>query len=101
MVASAWVRKKPRQRKSGKLYNVRYRIGGRERTLQLGGSFETQREAKRRRDAIAGELASLRVPALSLLDRPNAAPDASDGHRALEGKPRRCQRRNARPASGC
>jgi integrase len=68
-MASAWVQKKPRETKSGKRYVVRYRIGGRESALQFGGSFLTQREAKIRRDLIAGELAALRVPKLSLLER--------------------------------
>jgi integrase len=68
-MASAWVQKKPRETKSGKRYVVRYRIGGRESALQFGGSFLTQREAKIRRDLIAGDLAALRVPELSLLER--------------------------------
>jgi len=67
-MASAWVerRKTP---KGTVRHVVRYRVGGRESTLQFGGSFVTQREAKIRRDAIAGELAALRVPELSLLKR--------------------------------
>jgi integrase len=66
-MASAWVEK--RNVTSGVRHVVRYRIGGRESALRFGGSFRTQREAKIRRDVIAGELAALRVPDLSLLER--------------------------------
>lgn len=72
-MASAWVEKRP-TRKSGARHVVRYRIGGRESALRFGGSFLTQREAKLRRDWIAGEIASLRVPELSLLEQPTATP---------------------------
>jgi integrase len=48
-------------------YRVRFRLGGAESTLQHGGSFETLREAKIRRDWIAGELAAMRVPNLELV----------------------------------
>jgi hypothetical protein len=50
-MASAWVEK--RTVKSGVRHIVRYRIGGRESALRFGGSFQTQREAKLRRDWIA------------------------------------------------
>lgn len=72
-MASAWVERRE-TRKSGTRHVVRYRIGGRESALRFGGSFLTQREAKVRRDAIAGELAALRVPDLSLIAAPAPAP---------------------------
>jgi integrase len=46
---------------------VRYRLGGRESPLRHGGSFRTQKEARARRDYIAGELAAMRVPNLELV----------------------------------
>lgn len=67
-MASAWVEKR-RTRKGTVRHVVRYRIGGRESALRFGGAFPTQREARIRRDAIAGELAALRVPDLSLVER--------------------------------
>ena len=42
---------------------VRYRLGGRAWPVQRGGSFSTMREARARRDLIAGELAAGRNPA--------------------------------------
>jgi integrase len=48
-------------------YRVRYRLGGRVSTLRHGGSFATLREARLRRDWIAGELAAMRAPDLRLL----------------------------------
>jgi integrase len=55
-------------------YRVAYRIGGRESASRRAGSFRTQREAKTRRDWIAGELAAMRVPDLALLAEPVSAP---------------------------
>ena len=72
-MASAWVERR-KTTKGTVRHAVRYRIGGRESALQFGGSFPTQREAKIRRDAIAGELAALRVPELSLHDRQPTTP---------------------------
>src|SRR3990170_1409988 len=54
-------------------FRVVYRLGGRESTRRHGGSFRTLREAKQRRDWIAGELANLRVPDLRLV-APETAP---------------------------
>jgi integrase len=48
----------------GTRYRVRYRLGGREAATLYGGSFKTMREAKLRRDYIAGELAGKRPPDL-------------------------------------
>ena len=47
-------------------YRVRFRVGGREAIPRLGGTFRTMREAKIRRDWVAGELAAMRVPDLAL-----------------------------------
>jgi integrase len=52
-----------RQAKDGPRYHVRYRLGGRAYPIQHAGSFRTLREAKTRRDLVAGELAAGRNPA--------------------------------------
>ncbi len=52
-----------RNTKSGKRFIVRWRNGGRAFPLQHGGSFRTLKEARARRDLIAGELVALRDPA--------------------------------------
>jgi integrase len=52
-----------RSTKSGRKHVVRYRLGGRAYPIQHGGAFPTQKEAKVRRDLIAGELAAGRNPA--------------------------------------
>jgi integrase len=57
-----------RRRNGTTRYRVTYRLGGRESKVRHGGSFRTLREAKQRRDWIAGEIASLRVPDPRLLD---------------------------------
>jgi integrase len=51
-----------RQTTSGPRYVVRYRLGGRAFGIQHGGSFKTMKEARARRDLIAGELAGGRNP---------------------------------------
>jgi len=43
-------------------YVVRYRLGGRAYPVEHGGSFPTMREARIRRDLIAGELPAGRNP---------------------------------------
>jgi integrase len=55
-----------RKTKSGPRYVARYRLGGRAYPLQHGGSFRTLKEARARRDLLAGELAGGRNPALLL-----------------------------------
>jgi integrase len=60
-VASALIT--TRRTKSGPRYVVRYRLGGRAYGLLHGGSFRTMKEARARRDLIAGELANGRNPA--------------------------------------
>src|SRR3954470_23992331 len=51
-----------RQRKGGRRYVVRFRRGGRYFPIEHCGSFKTLREARIRRDLIAGELAAGRDP---------------------------------------
>jgi integrase len=48
-------------------YRVKWRAGGREDVPRLAGTFQTAREAKLRRDWVAGELASMRMPDLRLV----------------------------------
>lgn len=55
-----------RRTSSGPRYVVRYRLGGRAYPLLHGGSFARERDAKTRRDFIAGELAASRNPADAL-----------------------------------
>lgn len=62
---SAWVARRPTSR--GVSYRVMFRIGGRESAPRYAGAFRTAREAKIRRDWVAGELAAMRVPDLELL----------------------------------
>jgi integrase len=52
-----------RRRKTSRSYVVRYRLGGRAYPVEHGGAFKTLREARARRDLIAGELAAGRNPA--------------------------------------
>jgi integrase len=47
----------------GRRYVVRFRLGGRAYPIQHGGAFPTMKEARARRDLIAGELANGRNPA--------------------------------------
>lgn len=49
-------------RSGEKRFHVRFRLGGRAYPIQHGGSFRTMREARARRDLIAGELAAGRNP---------------------------------------
>src|SRR5207245_691 len=55
-----------RRGKAGTRYVVRYRLGGRAYPIVHGGSFDRERDAKTRRDFVAGELAAGRDPALGL-----------------------------------
>jgi integrase len=64
-----------RQTTSGPRYVVRYRLGGRAYPIVHGGSFKTMKEARARRDLVAGELAAGRNPA--------------DALRAMREQPRR------------
>jgi hypothetical protein len=51
-----------RKTSTGRRFAVRYRLGGRAWPVEHGGSFPTMREARARRDLIAGELAAGRNP---------------------------------------
>ena len=55
-----------RRAQDGPRHVVRYRLGGRAYPVVHGGSFRTLREAKTRRDFIAGEIAAGRNPADAL-----------------------------------
>jgi integrase len=77
LVASVWIRTRP-TRDGGRRYRVEYRLGGRESRSHYGGSFRTMREAKIRRDWVAGELAALRVPDLTLLREPAMLPTLAE-----------------------
>jgi integrase len=63
-VASAFIT--TRKRASGPRYVVRYRLGGKAYPLVHGGAFKTMKEARARRDLIAGELAAGRNPVEAL-----------------------------------
>lgn len=66
---STWI-----ERRSGR-FRVRYRLGGRESVPRYAGSFATKREALLRRAYVAGELAAMRVPALTLTGPQEGAGD--------------------------
>jgi integrase len=63
-MASASIRR--RETKGGHRFQVRYRLGGRGYPVVHGGSFPRLKEARLRRDLIAGELAAGRNPAETL-----------------------------------
>jgi integrase len=67
-MASTWIEK--RSATDGMRYRVRFRVGGAESVPRYGGSFRTQREAKIRRNWIAGEIAAMRLPNLKTLSEP-------------------------------
>ena len=64
-MASTWIVRR-RRSDGGTTFRVLFRLGGRESMPKHGGSFRTMREARIRRDWIAGELAAARVPNLTL-----------------------------------
>jgi hypothetical protein len=76
-MASSWIVTRP-MKGGGKRYRVMFRIGGRESSPRYAGSFRTQREALERRRWVDGELAAMRVPDLSLLAEPAAAPTLAE-----------------------
>jgi integrase len=69
---SVWIAR--RTAKRGTRYRVMWRVGGRESAPRYGGAFGTMREARIRRDYIAGELAALRLPDLAQLAEPPTSP---------------------------
>ena len=88
-----------RRTKSGPRYVVRYRLGGRAYPLVHAGSFKTLREAKTRRDLIAGELAAGRNPADALRAMRRAADAAARSPKWAEAyriEPRRPRRRDTK-----
>jgi integrase len=70
-MASVWITRRPRK-SGGVSFRVMFRVGGRESMPRYGGAFSRLREAKIRRDLIAGELAALRVPEVRLAAEPPA-----------------------------
>ncbi len=76
-MASAFIVRRPA--KDGSMrFRVMFKVGGRESANRYAGSFPTMREAKLRRDWVAGELASLRVPDPSLLDGARSVETVAD-----------------------
>ena len=65
---SSWIVARPTPG-GRKRYLVRYRLGGRESSQRYAGSFRTRTEAVERRRWVDSELAAMRVPDLSTLDR--------------------------------
>jgi integrase len=63
-----------RETRSGRRYDVRYRLGGRMYPVLRAGTFKTEREAKARKALVAGEIAHGRHPA-ELLGRLSTAAD--------------------------
>jgi integrase len=72
-MASVWILRRTTKDNSPR-YRVMFRVGGREAPNRYAGSFATMREAKMRRDWIAGELAARRVPDLTTLVEPPQMP---------------------------
>jgi integrase len=72
-MASAWIRRRTLADGKTVRWHVKYRLGGRETEQRHGGAFRTERDARLRRDWIAGELASNRVPDLALVQAASAA----------------------------
>src|SRR5512133_2971996 len=67
-------------------YLVRYRLGGRESAQRYAGSCRTRAEALDRRRWVDGELAAMRVPALSTLGSdPARAPTLAEAVAACRG----------------
>lgn len=74
---------------SGKRYVVRYRLGGRAFKLRHGGSFTREKDAKLRRDFIAGELAAGRDPGVALKalrDKPATVTVSQWGERFVKSR---------------
>jgi len=78
-MASVWIARRPRKN-GGQSFRVMFPVGGRESMPRYGGAFSTMREAKIRRDWIAGELASRRVPTTGALLEPLTAPTLGEAY---------------------
>jgi hypothetical protein len=63
---SVWIERRP-TKADGVRYRVEFALGGRGSRGRYAGSFRTKAEALARKNWVAGELAALRVPDLSLL----------------------------------
>lgn len=59
-------------------HRVMFRTGGRESAPRYAGAFRTVREAKIRRDWVAGELAAMRIPDIGRLVEPPSAPTLAE-----------------------
>jgi integrase len=68
---SAWLEKRP-TKKGENRWRVKYRLGGAESVPRAAGTFKTQRDALTRRAWVRGELAAMRAPDLTLLERETA-----------------------------
>ncbi len=55
-----------RKRAKGYVWQVRYRLGGRESKVMNGGTFERRRDAEERRDCILAQMRKGKVPDLDL-----------------------------------
>jgi integrase len=77
MAGSVWIER--RWTKSGApRYRVEFTLGGYRRRSRYAGSFKTRREATIRKQWVAGELAALRVPDLTILREPELAPTLAE-----------------------
>jgi integrase len=73
-MASVWITRR-RTPKGATRYELRYRLGGRESRIHYGGSFGTRTEALARKRWAIAELAAMRVPDRTALERePERAP---------------------------
>ena len=74
-----------RKTSGGRRFAVRYRLGGRAWPIQHGGSFPTLKEARARRDLVAGELAAGRNPAdllAAMVQRPTVRSSSRPSRRS-------------------
>ena len=72
-MSRTWIERRPTS--AGKTrYRVKYALGGAGTPKHYAGSFTTMREALIRKKWVAGELAALRVPDLSVLAEPVPSP---------------------------
>ena len=96
LMASAWVSRYTTKDGTPR-WRVSYRPGGRETSARHAGSFATQREARLRRDWVAGELAVMRIPIFGSSQPPrprrHCASRRHGGRRAgSTSRPGRCRR---------
>jgi integrase len=76
-VSSVWIDKRATSR-GAKRYRVRYRLGGSESPALYGGTFQRQEDALKRKAWLIGEIASVRVPDLRLLQAEGKAPTLAE-----------------------